>query len=81
MSMCVKFGEEQEDGLEIFDTDSIKELIDFKWSNFGQNHHMIGLVFHSFQILAMIVYINFVYITDYFDIYKENNYQTGVGHP
>lgn len=45
MALCVKYG-----GLDVFDTqtqkNAIEELIAFKWTQFGQSHHMIGLCFH-----------------------------------
>ena len=41
MYLCCNCGD-----LEVFNTNSIKELIQFKWSEFGQSHHMIGLFFH-----------------------------------
>ena len=48
--------------LEVFETKTIKELIEFKWTNYGKKHHIIGTCFHFFYILLMVVYINYVYI-------------------
>ena len=56
--------------MNVFNTDAIKELIQFKWSEFGQSHHMIGLFFHICQMIMLMIYIQYVYIDDYFDIYK-----------
>lgn len=76
MSLCVNSGD-----LEVFDTDSIQELIDFKWTTFGQFQHMIGLIFHACQLVTLIVYINLVYINDYFDIYTPGNEPSSITHP
>lgn len=45
------------DNLEVFNTEAIKELIQFKWSEFGQMHHMVGLFFHSCQMIMLMIYI------------------------
>ena len=69
------------DNLEVFNTDSIKELINFKWIEFGQSHHMIGLFFHTCQMIMVMIYIQYVYIDDSFDIYKPGSEPTDISHP
>jgi hypothetical protein len=32
--------------LDIFNTDSINDIIDFKWDSFGRSHHMVGCMNH-----------------------------------
>jgi hypothetical protein len=76
MYLCVFFAE-----LDVFDTDSIRELIDFKWIEFGQFHHMIGLCFHMCQMVVLMIYINNVYIVDAFDIYKPGGEPSSLSHP
>ena len=77
MGLCVKHG-----GLDNFDTENknaIVELIEFKWSEFGQGQHMIGLIFHTCQMGILMFYINAVYITDSFNIYE--NPPSAMDHP
>lgn len=42
---------------------------------------MIGLIFHTCQIIMLIIYINFVYINDFFNIYKKTDEPKSLSHP
>jgi hypothetical protein len=50
------------DELDMFKCESIQELIDFKWNEFGFNFHLIGSLIHMVQISILIFYVNYVYI-------------------
>lgn len=69
------------DNLEVFNSDAITELIQFKWTEFGQSHHMIGLFFHACQMIMLMIYIQYVYIDDFFEIYKPGGEPNDISHP
>jgi len=48
--------------LEIFESGTIQQLIEFKWDQYARKHHIFGCVMHLFYILMLIVYIDIVYI-------------------
>jgi len=41
--------------LGIFDTDAMKDLIEFKWSEFSFNFHMSYFSFHCFYIVTLFL--------------------------
>lgn len=51
--------------LEIYETQAIQQLIQFKWDTYAYNHHIIGVTFHGFHMLSLVVYINMTYILNY----------------
>jgi len=55
----------ESDELEIYETQAIQQLIQFKWDTYAYNHHIIGVTFHGFHMLSLIVYINISYILNY----------------
>jgi len=64
--------------LDLIDTETMQEVIDFKWTEFGFAHHLIGLMFHACQMGLFLYYVNHVYIhNDLYDYktktFKENN--------
>jgi hypothetical protein len=50
------------DELEVLNTSSVRDLIDYKWKAYGRSHHLSGCLFHLFYILVLVIYINIVYI-------------------
>lgn len=48
--------------LEIFDTKSVQELIEFKWDSYALTHHLIGCFLHFFYLIILMIYINIIYI-------------------
>lgn len=50
--------------LEIFNTESLSDLIDFKWNQFGMRHHLVGCLMHMCQICILIFYVDFIYINN-----------------
>ena len=52
MQLC---GETEE--LEIFETDAMQQVIQFKWDKYGRNHHLLGCVMHLFYTFILIVYV------------------------
>ena len=54
----------QSSELEIFNTLSLKDLIDFKWNQFGMRHHLVGCMMHMCQIGILIFYVIFIYINN-----------------
>ena len=52
----------ESDELMIFATDTIMQLIQFKWDEYAYTFHKIGCVMQIFYIVMMFIYINQVYI-------------------
>jgi len=48
--------------LEIFDTDLISDLLEFKWNTYAGNIHMIGLTSHILYIIVFSMYVNECYV-------------------
>ena len=48
--------------LEIYETQTIQELIQFKWDKYARKHHIFGCMMHLFYIFTLVLYINIVYI-------------------
>lgn len=51
------------DDLDIFNTDVVMDLIDYKWNKFAKRVHYIGWVIHMFYISVLIAYIKNVYLS------------------
>lgn len=43
--------------IEIFQTASLINLINFKWLSYGKRHHMVGCMMHLFYTFVFIVYV------------------------
>lgn len=50
--------------LEIYSTDTLQQVIQFKWEEYARGHHMVGCFFHFFYMVICILYINIIYIKD-----------------
>ena len=61
MGLC-----EDSDQLDIFETESIKELIQYKWNNFGRKFHMFGCLMHFVYMATISLYVLEVYINNEF---------------
>jgi maltodextrin utilization protein YvdJ len=48
--------------LEIFDTDAVKDLIDYKWQAYANQIHMFGFLFHVGYVFEIFVYLNITYL-------------------
>lgn len=59
MNLCTSSAE-----LDIFETSSLSELIQFKWSSYAKRHHLMGCIMHMTYISTLVVYINVVYINN-----------------
>ena len=46
---------------DIFNTEAIKDFIDFKWAKTGKQHHSLGGIIHLIYILYLMFYVNHVY--------------------
>lgn len=49
--------------LEIFESEAIKDLLEFKWNYYGYFVHYFGASMHIFFILSLTVYIYSTYLT------------------
>jgi hypothetical protein len=59
MNLAVNSGE-----LDIFETQTFEELINFKWTKFAKDLHFRGCIAHFLYLALMIIYVNFIYILD-----------------
>jgi hypothetical protein len=48
--------------LAIFETDTLKDLIEFKWSQYGYRFHLGGFLIHAVYVIMLFVYTDMVYI-------------------
>jgi hypothetical protein len=64
MDLCAE-GEE----LEMFDTDTLKQVIQYKWQCYGLKHHLLGCVMHLINTFLIVLYI----ILSYYHEPKEDN--------
>jgi hypothetical protein len=53
---------ENSEEIDIYNTEAIKPLIDFKWNQFGKRHHVYSIIVHFIHVLFVIFYVNYVYI-------------------
>jgi len=53
MTLCAETEE-----IEIFQTDALCQLIEFKWVCYGRGHHFFGCMMHLFYTAVFIVYVN-----------------------
>lgn len=51
------------DEIEIFNTDCVKDVIEFKWGAYGFNFHLFGLIYHMAYMVILFLYTNIVYIS------------------
>lgn len=50
------------DELSIYETDLVKDLIDFKWLTYARRQHLIGGFVHLIYVLVQIVYISHTFL-------------------
>lgn len=50
------------DELEIYQTQLVKDVIDYKWITFAKNQQLLGALIHTCYVLCLIFYINDVFL-------------------
>jgi hypothetical protein len=50
------------DELEVFMTDVVRDIIDYKWAVFARSVHQTGFLAHMFYVILLIVYISETYL-------------------
>jgi len=50
------------DNLEIFETEAIKGIINFKWNKFGKQLHYTCAIIHFIYVIMFMVYVDSVYL-------------------
>jgi hypothetical protein len=50
--------------LEMFDSDSLLQIIKFKWNSYGLMNHAFGCMMHLFTVLVIVIYVNNAYIAE-----------------
>ena len=50
------------DQMEIFQTDLIKDMVDYKWETFAQRQHIFGAMLHLSYVVVLMLYINEIFL-------------------
>ena len=69
--LCAHCGDE--DAIDIFTTQTILDMMNFKWDNFAFKFHVFGLVYHLFYIVILFAYTFVVYIHPSFGTSHEHD--------
>ena len=48
----------------IFNTESFNILVQYKWEQYGQKHHIFGSLMHLFYVICIIVYVQKIYLNN-----------------
>lgn len=64
--------EQGEFELEIFESESVKDLIQFKWDYYGYFVHYLGAGMHVFYIASLTFYIYKTYLTGIYGLSDEH---------
>ena len=56
MALCSETEE-----LEVFETDALKDIIDFKWRMYGRKHHFLGMAMHMLYTAMINIYVSEAY--------------------
>jgi len=48
--------------VEIYNCDSVRDLIDYKWRAFAQRSHRMGAFAHLCYIIVLMLYINEIFL-------------------
>ena len=52
----------ESDEMEIFNSEVFNNLIEYKWNQYGQKHHLLGSLMHLIYTFSMIIYVFKVYL-------------------
>ena len=52
------------DELEKYNTETMQQLIKYKWDNYGRKHHLMGCIMHLFNTLVIIVCVCLSYLQE-----------------
>ena len=63
------------DELSMFECNSLNEMIEFKWERFGFQHHLVGFLVHAFQMILVIIYVQWIYLDNI--LWESDNYKDG----
>ena len=69
----------ESDELEIFETDLVIDLVDFRWEKFARKTHIRGLVVHITYILTLTMYIRSTYLGSSVDLVPSTGYLYAIG--
>ena len=47
----------------MFDCDVVQDLIEYRWNLFGFRYHFIGASIHLVKLIALILYIIYIYLS------------------
>ena len=52
------------DEFSLFTTHPVLDMIQFRWDTYGFQFHIVGFIFHFFQLIILVIYTVDVYIRD-----------------
>ena len=61
----------------MFQSQAIEDLIEFKWNEFGFTFHLIGSLIHMVQMIILIFYVNYVYISGNLEVASDGKLVKG----
>lgn len=62
MSLVGALAQAEDDYLPIFATNTVDLLLEYKWTRFAQNVHIVGACIHMVYIISLGYYINTVFL-------------------
>ena len=48
--------------LDIFESSSFLQLMNFKWDSYSRNHHLLGFAAMIYYVVSLIIYVAEIYI-------------------
>lgn len=62
----------ESDELELFNSEAIKNILDFKWQEYARGFHLIGCTMHFGYMFLLFFYISQVYVNNSTNDYDFN---------
>lgn len=48
----------------MFDTETIQNIIEYKWTMYGRQHHFLGMAMHMFYTGMLTLYVKEAYLSE-----------------
>lgn len=58
--------------LSIFETDLVRDLVDYKWETYAFRQHIWSAAFHAMYVVVLIYYINYTYLRPFETEYEDD---------
>ena len=50
--------------LEMFNTEAIQNIVEYKWTMYGRKHHFLGMAMHMFYTCMLTIYVSEAYLKE-----------------